>query len=182
MNDAYFCWLVGLIGDRYIQENYRKLLWKLYTKEFVWELDYDENRASDGLYLRKIFVENGGDFSPVAGCPAGCPKGCSVLEMMIALARKAEDDIMYDPDYGDRSGLWFWTMIENLGLDIYDDMSFSEKNVDMILEVFMHHLYRRNGSGGGMFAVKNQCREMRKTDLWWQLNAYFLENFPVGVW
>ncbi len=166
MIDAYFSWLTGLIGSEYIRQNYQKLLWKLYQTDYIWELDHDENRASDGLYLRREFGQYVDPY-----------KKCSVLEMMIALARRAENDIMHDPDYGDRSGKWFWTMLQNLGLDTYDDMHFYEREVDRILDIFIHRRYDRNGTGGA-FPVSHISRDLRDTDLWWQMNAYLEENFP----
>ena len=181
MPDAYYGWLIQQIGDGYIEDNYQKLLWKLYSTAFVYELDYDRNRASDGLYLRKIF-EWEMRFPCAFPYADQSPETCSVLEMMVALARKAEDDIMHDPDIGDRTGQWFWTFLQNLGLDIYDDVHYSESNVSRILNVFMHHLYAPNGGSGGMFSIKKCCRDMRKTDLWWQLNAYFEENYPISIW
>ena len=171
MNDAYFRWLIGLIGDEYIERNYQKLLNKLYSTDYIWELDYDKNRAADGLFLRRLFTQETGIFVPDDG-------HCKMLEMMIALARKAENDIMYDPDYGDRTGYWFWTMIQNLGLDVYDDYYYFEAEVDRILDIFVHHRYEINGSGGA-FPVRTKTRDLRKTDLWWQMNAYLEENFPV---
>lgn len=173
MDDSYFCWLIGLIGDDYVQTNYQRLLWKLYTTDYIWELDYDENRAVDGLYLRREFEQQSGYLATVDR-----NKQCSVLEMLIALARRAEEDIMHDPDYGDRSGTWFWTMLQNLGLDIYDDYHWFEKEVDKILDVFLHRRYEKNGFGGA-FPVRKPNRDLRKTDLWWQMNAYLEEHFPV---
>ena len=175
MNDAYFCWLVRLIGDEYIERNYQKLLSKLYSTEYIWELDYDRNRAADGLFLRNIFAgETGMTVDPRVG-----NGNCTILEMLIALARKAEDDIMHNPDYGDRTGYWFWTMIQNLGLDIYDDGYYFESEVNQILNVFMYHRYAKNGSEGGAFPVRTKTRDLRKTDLWWQMNSYLEEHFPV---
>jgi hypothetical protein len=175
MNDAYFCWLIGLIGDDYIERNYQKLLWKLYSTDYLWELDYDRNRAADGLFLRTIFAQETRimyNFGRREG-------RCTMLEMLIALARRAEDDIMHDPDYGDRTGYWFWTMIQNLGLDMYDDGYYFEEEVDRILDVFVHHRYEKNGMNGGAFPVRTKARDLRKTDLWWQMNAYLEENYPV---
>ena len=85
MEDAYYSWLVGLIGDDYVAVNYQKLLWKLYNTDYIWELDYDRSRAADGLYLRREYARESGiamDILMQNRC-------CSVLEMMIALARKA---------------------------------------------------------------------------------------------
>ena len=174
MEDAYFCWLTGLIGDDYIQQNYQRLLRKLYVTDYIWELDYDRNRAQDGLYLRNEFgQESGIDIGPILN-----NKKCSILEMLVALARRTEYDIMHDPNYGDRSGQWFWTMMQNLGLDVYDDWHWFESEVDRILDVFLHHRYERNGTGGA-FPVHGTSRDLRSTDLWWQMNAYLEEHYPV---
>lgn len=101
-----------------------------------------------------------------------------MLEMMVALARRAEHDLMYNPDFGDRSGLWFWTMLQNLGLDIYDDYNWYEDEVDRIVQNFLHHRYEKNGMGGA-FPVKYASKDFRKMDLWWQINAYFGECYTV---
>ena len=175
MPDAYYSWLIELIGDGYIERNYQKLLWKLYSTDFFYDLTYDRSRAADGLFLRKTYAKT-------FGYIYDDNKPCSVLEMMIALARRAEDDIMHNPDYGDRTAKWFWVMMENLGLDNYDDAYYFEEPVNRILDVFMHHRYAPDGASGGMFSVRKCCRDLRKTDLWWQLNAYFEENYPVPIW
>lgn len=171
MPDAYYCWLVGLIGDGYIERNYQKLLWKLYSTDYFYELTYDRNRAADGLFLRKAYAQKTGKLASVK-------PSCTVLEMLVALARKAEDDIMYNPDLGDRTGRWFWVMLENLGLDIYDDYHFFEAEVNRILDVFLHHRYEKSGVGGA-FQIRRRGLDLRKTDLWWQMNAYLEEHYPM---
>lgn len=177
MDDAYYRWLVQFLGDEYLEMNYQKLLYKLYATDFYWELEYDGNRATDGLYLRTLFTEEMRGNLGVSKIVTGAP--CSVLEMLLALAKKTEHDIMYNPFYGDRTCKWFWVMLENLGLDIYDDYGYFEESVDRILYVFMHHLYASDGSGGGMFPNKFVERDLRKTDIWWQLNAFLEKNYPV---
>jgi hypothetical protein len=177
MDDAYYRWLVQFLGDEYLEMNYQKLLYKLYATDFYWELEYDGNRATDGLYLRTLFTEEMRGNLGVSKIVTGAQ--CSVLEMLIALAKKTEHDIMYNPFYGDRTCKWFWVMLENLGLDIYDDYGYFEESVDRILYVFMHHLYASDGSGGGMFPNKFVERDLRKTDIWWQLNAFLEKNYPV---
>jgi hypothetical protein len=169
MNDAYYRWLVDLLDDEYLRTSYQKLLYHLFTTEFIWEIDYDENRAAGGLNLRKLYGKEIGYPMFSLNC------GCTVLEMMIALARKTDSDIMYDPVLGERTRSWFWIMMENLGLDIYDDYSYDPAAVDQILDIFMHHRYRADGVGG-MFPCDGIGTDMRKTDLWWQLNQYLIEN------
>lgn len=171
MREEYFEWLVDLLQDDYLRDNYQKLLWKLFTTEFTWIVDYDSNRAKDGIYLRYLFSRDiDEDFDMNIGC--------TVLEMMVALARRCEDDIMYDPDIGDRTGYWFWTMIQNLTLDIYDDYMYDERAVEYILEVVLERKYARNGHGG-LFPCDKNGTDFRKMDLWWQLNTYLNEEFPV---
>jgi len=171
MQDPYFTWLIGLIGDDYIKQNYQKLLWKLHSTQYIWELDYDKNRAADGIYLRTIFTSETGLFVPTS-------TPCSVLEMFVALARGAENDIMHDPDLGDRTGKWFWIMMQNLGLDVYDDNHFFDEEVGKILDIFMHRRYGNYGVGGA-FRMQNPIPDLRKNDLWWQMNMYLEQNFPV---
>ena len=173
MEDAYYSWLVGLIGDNYVSTNYQKLLWKLYVTDYIWELDFDRNRAADGLYLRHEF-ENKTSIKIFSLLH----KNCSILEMMVALARRAEHDIMYDPDYGDRSSVWFWTMLQNLGLDIYDDWHWFENEVDKILDVFLHRRYEKSGAGSA-FPTRFCSQDLTKTDLWMQMNAYLEEHYPM---
>lgn len=171
MREEYFEWLVDLLRDDYLKDNYQKLLWKLFTTEFTWIVDYDSNRAKDGIYLRYLFSRDiDEDFD--------MDIGCTVLEMMVALSRRCEDDIMYDPDIGDRTGYWFWTMIQNLTLDIYDDYMYDEEAVEYILEVVLERKYARNGHGG-LFPCDKNGTDFRKMDLWWQLNTYLNEEFPV---
>lgn len=181
MPDAYFCWLIGLLQNEYIAQNYQKLLWKLYTTEYIWELDFDKNRAADGLYLRKIYCQYvGNEVTAFAGTRVGMYPNlpCSMLEMLIALSRRAEDDIMHDPDFGDRTSKWFWTIMQNLGLDCFDDYNWIEPEVDRILDVFLHRRYQTNGYGGA-FPICSKPVDLTKTDLWWQMNAYLEEHFPV---
>lgn len=171
MREEYFNWLVNLLQDDYLRDNYQKLLWKLFNTEFTWIVEYDSNRAYDGIYLRYLFsriIDEDFDMSI----------GCTMLEMMIGLARRCEDDITYDPDIGDRTGYWFWIMIENMGLDVYDDIYFDEARVDKIIDVVLERKYQKNGKGG-IFYAQNNPVDFRKMDLWWQLNAYLNEEFPV---
>lgn len=174
MNDLYFCWLVELISDDYIRMNYSNLLLKLYNRDYIWELDYDKNRAADGLNLRDEYQRSTGLRVPVK-----CQNSqCTLLEMFVALARNADDDIMYDPAYGNRSNKWFWMMMENMGLDVYDNTHWYEEEVDRILDNFLHRRYDRNGFGGA-FPLNSNIRDSRDADLWWQMNRYLVEHYMV---
>lgn len=171
MLDDYFYWLTGLLDDDDILGNYQKLLWQLLETEFTWTVEYDGNRAADGLYLRKLYLRE-------TGMCVELDWGCTVLEMLIALCRRCEDELMYDPDLGDRTSYWFMIILKNLGLNIYDDYNYDCDSVATILERFLDRDYEKNGCGGA-FYVRNSVCDFRDKDLWWQLNAYLEENFPL---
>jgi len=181
MPDAYLCWLIRLIGDGYSENCYWKLLRKLHSTPFFYELDYDRNRAVDGLCLRKKFVkETTGTLLTQADLETGPP--CSVLEMLVALSMNAEDSLSYNPEIEGSTKQWFWTIMHNLKLDIYTDNYWFEENVEQILNVFMHHFYAFDGTGGGAFPCPGVEKDMRTMDIWWQLGAYFNQNCSVQIW
>lgn len=166
----YFDWLISKITpDGYSRKCYQKLLSTLYETPFVSIIEHDENRLEEGLSLRKLYFTETGDKEDLR-------KPCSVLEVLIALAIRWDDDFLYDPDEGDRVDIWFWEMIENLGLTSQDDYSFNEDKVRKIIDVFLRREYRKNGEGGA-FPVDSFSGDMRKVELWSQLNSYILENF-----
>ena len=94
--------------------------------------------------------------------------------MMVALAIRCEEHIMGDQDIGDRTGLWFWGMIENLGLLSMTDTAFNKRRVDEIIDIFLNREYKRNGEGG-LFTVKNHRDDLRTVEIWYQLMWYLNE-------
>lgn len=167
----YYHWLVDLLCDDYLKDLYQKLLTEMFNTRFMWSIEYDSNRESDGLRLRK-------DYTNATHCVLSSDRDCSLLEMFIALCKKCEDDLMYDPDLGDRTGYWFWNIVENMGLDIYDDYNFDCDAVNTILERFNARDYERDGFGGPFYVCNPVC-DFRDVDLWQQLNMYLNENFPL---
>lgn len=125
----------------------------------------------DGLELRDEYEDWSGEETEMDG-------PCSVLEMMVALAIRCEKELMYDPSKGDRTECWFWIMIDNLGLETMDDYDYDEDYCDYILERFLDRKYESDGYNGPFF-VHNFNRDMREMELWYQLNFYLENNFPV---
>ena len=167
--DLYFEWLLEQVD---CPENYRKLMDKLYSRPFTFSIKRDENRVGDGLALRDRFADEYGDVR-YEDIPHG---ECSVLEVLIALACRMEDDILHDPELGDRSPEWFWMMITNLRLDRMDDEHFDAHNVDDILNVFLNRTYFMNGTGG-LFPLKLPKVNQRRVEIWYQMSAFIDENF-----
>lgn len=168
VNDEYFEWLCDTVDGRRFSNvmTYEKLLRHLHNIEFTWFVPHDDNRASDGVQLRRRYALDKRDMS-LQGYLRG---PCSVLEMMVALAVRAET-IMDDDGIGDRTGQWFWTMIHNLGLTPMTDEGFDRGRVDEIVARLLNREYEPDGSGG-LFTVRNCERDMRKIEIWCQLSWY----------
>lgn len=179
LNNKYFNWLYDLVhgNNQYNKLSYRTLLLHLYYTEFTYLHYLDENRAIDGVDFRYRFAwENGYDRETIKEYLDVRP--CSVLEMMVALAFRAEEDIMDDNNYGNRTGQWFWNMIVTLGLGSMSDEHFDIEYVDYVLYRFLNRQYERNGKGG-LFIIEDCGVDVREMEIWTQFMWYldeFIEN------
>lgn len=176
VNERYFCWLCDLMfNERYEAErSYNHILRHLHETEFMYTLSMDANRADDGKSLRYRFGRDCHlNDATVASCLDDRP--CSVFEMMAALALRCEETIMSDIAEGDRTGVWFWEMVKNLGLGSMDDEHYDRKTVDKYLTRFMNHKYSKNGKGG-LFSVHRCSRDLRTVEIWYQMCWYLNEK------
>ena len=175
LNSSYFDWMCDFVYDDRISTrlSYETLLTRLHETDFEYILPMDGNRASDGVNLRYRFgYENHYPDPMIAAYLDDRP--CSVLEMMIALSLRCEEAIMCDPDIGDRTGQWFWSMIVSLGLGRMSDAKFDEDEFQFVMERFMRREYDRNGKGG-LFTVEHHKQNMKTVDIWYQMNYYLDE-------
>lgn len=172
INDEYFEWLCELVDIQRFSKHltYRKLLMHLHNIEFTWTIPRDDNRADDGIQLRRRFGLVRDDLS----LQRYLRGSCSVLEMMVALAVRCEECIMDDAQLGNRTGQWFWGMIHNLGLSPMTDNKFDRRFVDDAIARFLNREYESNGRGG-LFTVRNREYDMRAVEIWRQLNWYLDE-------
>jgi hypothetical protein len=133
----------------------------------------DENREIDGHELRYRFgTEKSIDRSYIDIYLS--EHGCSVLEMMVALAIKCEEEIMYDPSEGDRTSSWFWEMLTSLNLVNYtnDNWNYaSEKEIIQRLNIFLDRKYLPDGRGG-LFTVRSPKEDMKNVEIWFQMCWY----------
>lgn len=175
VNNEYFEWMYNLVRNpkHTRRQSYRNLLRYLHDREFVYTIDMDGNRAEDGTDLRYRFAydyRRGGP-SIIEYLDDG---PCSILEMMVALAIRCEERIMDDPEMGDRTGQWFWIMIENLGLKSMSDNNFDEHYVEKVIDRFINREYEENGEGG-LFTVKHCAVDLRTVEIWYQMCWYLSE-------
>lgn len=165
----YFEWMHDLVsGDRFARGfGYRKLLTFLHDIEFVYFVPHDENRAADGIALRYRYCLIH-ECEDLEWCLSG---PCSVLEMMVALAFKCEENFMDELAMGDRTGQWFWNMVNNMGLGGMNDSNYNERLVIDVVARFLNREYEPDGRGG-LFRVRDWYRDMRDAEIWHQLLAY----------
>lgn len=178
MSDArsvYFNWLKAkvAVASRAPTQSFDLLLEQMYKTPFVWviAIPTDSNRAQDGLDLRERFIFDCPEFQllDLAG-------PCSFLEFLIALA--------------DRIDFWslksvgtfktFWKLCKNCTLDLYTDEVYltndhAQFQVDGIMQTIMLRKYNPDGDGG-LFPLKHPVNDQRYVEIWYQMNAYLLED------
>lgn len=173
LEEKYFEWLYNLVcndDNGYNRLSYRNLLLFLYNTEFTYTMKMDGNRAKDGIDFRYYYGdENEYSYNFVSRHLDNRP--CNVLEMMIALAFKGEEQIMDDSDYGNRASQWFWNMIVSLGLGSMHDGHFNEGYVRGVMYRFLTRNYEPNGKGG-LFTVENCEYDLRDMEIWAQFMWY----------
>jgi len=170
IDHLYFNWLTAKVSKptmRTPSTSYVKLLRVLHQNEFVWLLSGDDNRAEDGLELRREFILEADAPDDVEWRTA---TGCSMLEMLVAFSRRAA----YSTDLPSRD--WFWEMIQNLGLEECTDGSdISEDGIGEILYNVIWRTYDFNGYGG-LFPIQNPKHDQRGVEIWYQFCEYLLDQ------
>ena len=167
---TYFRWLCAKIIHVDVpapSNTYWFLLNQLYSTEYIWLVSGDDNRAEDGVELRRYFAIETGLSSNLLG-----PLGCSVLEMLIAFAYRAEfsSELSYKE--------WFWIFIDNLGLSEFNDSvdavtaSFDIAN---ILATFVWRTYSYTGEGS-LFPDPDTERDLRQVEVWYQFCFYVADK------
>lgn len=171
LNFEYLEWLKSFVTQgEYGRHKYNHFFELLHEMEFVYCLPMDENRELDGIDLRSRFLY---EHNYKEENMKYLENPCSVLEMMIALTLRCEEELAWDPyEHGDRTGVWFWKMVTNIGLSgRIDDEDFDSAFVERKISKCLERDYQPNGRGG-FFIVHKAQRDMRDVDIWTQANWY----------
>ena len=170
---SYYHWLTETVANKH-SKKYKNLLSDLYEEEFTVIIDRDENRAIDGTNLRFQYADEYSymDIMDILEMP------CSVLEMMVALALRFKNSTLSGYNYN--AGDIFWEMIRNMGLDDQTDNNYSTDVVLDAIDILVNREYDSDGSGGGLFIVKDPRQDMRDTELWFQINWYYAPKIQKG--
>ena len=177
MADEYFEWLYDIVcKDRFADTiSYKKLLMHLHSTDFRWSRTLDADRAGWGIDMRYRFAQSrplNVECYDVRKCLGG---PCTVLEMMIALAVRCEEDMMDDESYGDRTAQWFWNMVRSLGLGAMNDRVYDPIRAEQVIQRFLNREYEPNGNGG-LFTLRHAPFDARDVDIWYQLCWYLDER------
>jgi hypothetical protein len=183
LREEYFSWLYDLV--RTTKPSYRKLCRFLDEKKFRWSVPNDDNRCEDGLNLRDEFIEAHNLDESHLEVRYFLKGECTVLEVMVALARRI-NDLMFDlRRQDDKTPKWFVEMLRNLGIDRFTDVTtpdprldpISEVQVDQILEILMDRTYDVYGRGSLFPLKRRHPKDMSTVEIWYQLMTYLEENY-----
>ena len=171
IKEEYDNWIVNLATDWCSNYgNYGRLMEFLHSIPFysTVQIPLDKNRGADGKDLRLRFVESTDDYNYNYAYLYLMDYEATMLEVMVALAIRCEENIMHDIDLGDRSYEWFYGMLCSSGLDVYYDERFDKDEAAGIVTRILDRKYARNGKGG-LFTLSNPPKDLRKVEIWYQL-------------
>ena len=173
--DEYFLWLCELVNAD--MDRYSELLFQLHDMDFFWVLELDSSRATEGLALREEWY----GLNPYADWIMFLEKECSVLEALIGLARRMES-MLSDLNTGDRTRVWFWEMIRNLGLKKYTNTKMAGEfgailDIQMVIDNWLNRDFD-DGGWGSVFPLDNPTCDQRERSMIYQLYDYLFEKHP----
>lgn len=163
--NGYFKWLCDKIGCNGAR---KKLIRQLYSIDFTYKISNDVNRLSDGAGLRDLYQLE-------TGRPANADFPISVLEVLIGLSKRLAEDVLGDQDNTGLSAVWFWRMLENLGVMKYVGGKYDRGAVCIIIERWMSRDFTPRGKGSP-FPLKRANDDQRKVEIWSQVMNYLAEN------
>lgn len=146
----------------------------MYEFPFVSYVDYDSNRASDGLRLRDDFVDE------IGAWVGEIPKTpCNMLELTIALGKRFWFEIEGFSSITEIECIWM--LLNNIGLDKFTDDYLVDagdwrEEIYAILDRVVERRYNSNGQGG-FFPLENPTEDQRRVELWGQMSAFCSEMY-----
>lgn len=178
VEEDYLRWLKSLVGI-YQDSTYDILLKELHTIIYFWLIPNDDNRAVDGRVFRERFVDDQGYDDEVLAY-LNVPEA-TFLEVLIGIAEHMHNiaDLQEDEE------LFFWELIENIGLIKFSDDVYFENGghaeVERIVEKVLTRDYGRNGVGS-LFPLREAKKDLRTVEIWYQMHAYLEEKYCWGSW
>lgn len=172
--DEYLDFLIDYVGSANGEFSYNRLLSVLYNIEYYFLMDMDSNQRNNAVYLKKSLADENG----IRCCALNY---CSVLDILIYLADHMAFDI--DPLDCQLTGIdiYFWELIENLGLSEFSDQEWVDRSSDnavkFIIDRWLNRKFKRNGIGSPFPLSSKRFGDQRYLELWDQMNCYIFENY-----
>ena len=186
--NSYVEWLESFTIDETVDDSrrplYSKLLNCLWHISFEPSIGNDDDRAADGLDLRKryydILIQDMGvsihgrasrDLVKMLG-------DCRVLEMLVGLSMQMYD-LMQDLGMYNSVSRWFWEIMKSVGFDALDDATWIDGRDDMMVEEVVSHIMHGDGVrsrtdwAGGWFGIDG----WQNMEIWYQMHAYLSGYF-----
>lgn len=178
LNSAYVEWLLSKVCSRDTAVDYSTLFSMLYQTPINLEnmKELDSNRYQDGRMLRFRFENHHGN--DILGMVSQDDvrrfedRPCSMLEMIVGLALRMEEQIMGNLRYGDRTGQWFWEMLTNLGVGYMTNSRFNVIEYRRCVSNFMNYAYDPDGKGCLFRSEHKSMAEMTDLDIWYQMHEH----------
>ena len=166
LDGMYLSWLYSQI-EREDDHIFSSLIEHMFRTKFDWFIENDDNRAKDGIQLRRRFAFEVDRVDPEL---EWFEYECSFLEMAIAQAKRLSFQV--DEDLPNS----FWHIMRNIGIDnSFDDQNIDHDVVEDILNRVIWRHYDRNGEGG-FFPRHNPREDQRQVELLYQMYGYVREN------
>lgn len=185
---SYVDWLESFTVDETVDDSrrplYSKLLNCLWHIPFEPSIGNDDDRAANGIELRKRYYdiltrETGVRVNSYATKELEKIFGsCRVLEMLVGLSMQMYD-LMQDLGMYNSVSRWFWEIMSCVGFDAMDDSYWRDGRDDMIVEEVVGHIMHRDGTRsrpdwpGGWFGLDG----WQNMEIWYQMHAYLSGYF-----
>lgn len=180
MKDWYLLWddyLDYLIERGNLSRKFRNLFKILNNIEFRYDFERDENRDADGHDLRKEYYVNIPSWCSTELKDAFMGHWTTVLEVLIALAMRVDDEYIGDPGE-EHPETFFMEMIKNLGLDKFHGNIYAyDKNIVIkVINRWLDRDFSKNGVGSP-FPLHYNKTDQRNLEIWDQMQAYVNEKY-----
>ena len=178
LDSMYIEWLLSKVSSKETEVDYSTLFNILYQTSVNLEnmKELDSNRYQDGRMLRFRFeTERANDILGIFSqddLRRFEDRPCSMLELLIALSLRMEEQIIGNLRYGDRTGQWFWEMLTNLGVGYMTNERFNNVEYRRCVSNFMNYAYDPDGKGCLFRSEHKTIAEMTMLDVWYQMHEH----------
>ena len=173
LKQSYFEYLVDYICDkRHKRSSYLPVLDLLHGIPFVVVVEMDDQRMSDGLYLRERYLQKIDKYDQLDIFEED---KASVLEVLIGIAQRLEFQVG-DGMIGDHTAEKFWELLANLDIEKYDSRRYFPLEIKEKVRNWMLRKYDFYGNGS-IFPVKRCEKDMRELQIWDQMSVYVMEKY-----